>query len=482
MKRFRLAVLALLPLLLVAGCSDHPDTGIIDIRDIRAEATIHEINGVVYGLKPEGKAAVESWLADREATSAIRGQIWKHVRAGAEGEEPTLTLTYSGIDGAALEKEVPALLANAKETYEAKMAEHNAGLDKLKAERAEHQAKIDELSGSLKEYEAEVAKAQAAYDSVEAKLEAAKETYNKPFENVIAEMNALAKSKGLNVSYNQNIIGRFRNIDFSRHKNVPAECPPQKGLLAVDIREINNQCAYLEVPSELKKAGVTKEAEAILSKHFLAMHKADQELGSKGTWGKKATGLYAALSAAQDTMNARKKQAAEKFGITRSTLYTISENERRVNYLTGRIEDLDNEEYLDMFVLGGGFYGTESYNKAQSEYIDAIEKDLFAKHITRVGIIKLKDDNGVKDGVFEEVPSGLAALITMTDIVATNRGRKDVARVFNYVDMTDEALKDADAINVRVSPDSIKRRGRDTSAQKEDEDTLKFIRKQLQKA
>lgn len=476
MKRSWFAVMTALSLLVLAGCSDYPDSGVVDAREIRENATINEITGVVYGLKPEAEGAFLNYMADRESMGNFSDEVWSYVLAGSEGEKPSLAMAYKGADTSALQKEVPALFEAAQKAIDEKKAEYKAEVDKAKAELAEYQALDDQYTTSIEAYRADVAKAEADYAAMEAKLDAATEAYNQTFSGVSEALNALAKSKGLNVSYDGgNVIGRSRSIDFSKRSENPAQCPDQKGYMPVDIRAINGLCAYLPVPSELEQAGVSKQAQDIISEHFIAMQKATQTLGKKSSWGSKATGMYAAVKEAEQTLSDRKSAASEKHSVTQSMMYDVSYNKRRIEIATGSLKRLEGNDYVNSHFTPYGYWKTDGFQEETDNFVAAMEKDLFTTHIDRASVITLTAEGDVKNGAFKDVGSDYVGLIALTDVVATHRGSKDVARSISYVDLTEETVKKADLIEVKVTQDNTESRGRDGSEEKQDADAMDFL-------
>ena len=454
MKRIWLAVLAVLPMLWLAGCSDYPTEGSVELREVRERVTVNEVSGTIFGAKPGTIKAVQNLQADHRATRNLKDEAWDYVYSGAQGEKPSLTLAYEGVDGTELKAAVDFLIAAAQAEYDEEMAEYNGRNQELEAKKAELEAEVAQKSEAKAKFDAAVKKAQEALDQAQKRVDEAVAVYNKPFEAVGPELNALAETKGLKTAYNGNVIGRYRSIDFSKKSSQPKQCPPQRGYFSIDIRDVNGLCAYMQVPSEFKQAGLSDKAESIMSKHFKAMQKAKKALGEERSWGQKATGLYATLDNAKQNVSSTKKQVGKELGIDRHTMRRLELTGQQIQRIENELAERADPEFIASRI--SSLYSTpDEYRKAENAYFEAIEADLLTNKIERVSeIVKVTNDD-IPNGSFEDIPDGLEAVIAMTDLVVTVRNRKDTVRSLEVLDLTDPKVQEADQLEVRVDRDNI---------------------------
>lgn len=479
MKRTWLAVLAVLPLLWLTGCSPYSSDGVVDTREIRERATINEISGTVFGAKPGTIKAIQMFQADMSEINDLDDAAWDYVYAGSSGDKPTLNLTYEGVDQSAITASIDSVIAAAQAKYDEEMAEYNQRNDELKAEKAKLEAQVAETSEGKAKFDAAVKNAEEALKQAQARVDAAVKVYNKPFNEVGPELNKLAATKGLKTAYNGNVIGRYRSIDFSKRSSNPANCPAQRNYFSVDIRDINNLCAYLSVPTEFKQAGLTDKAEAIMSKHFKAMQKAQQTLGEEGSWRTKPSGLYASLANAKENLSSTKKQAAKQFGIDRRTMYNLQRAEKQIQRISNELADRSTPEYIERSI-SSYYYTPDDFNDAKSAYIEAFKADLLTNRIARVSTIS-KTEEGVPNGAFEDIPGDLEALVTMTDLVVTFNGRRDSVRNFEVLNLMDPKVQDADRLEVKIDFDHVDQARSDDSPEKQNEKMLRALSKYAEK-
>lgn len=480
MKKNALYVFLMLPMLWLAGCSDYASEGTVDTRIIREQADIEEITGSVYGLKKGADKAVTALNADIDALRSIDNDVWDAVKAQKpDAELPKLTLTYDGVDGSRVLAAYDAIITEAKAKYEREMAEYNTEIKELDEQLAEYESTLAEMKTSKDKHDAYIADYQKAYDSATAKLEKAKGEYNAIFASAIAEVTAAAEKHGISGRYSDSLIGRYRSIDYSKRNTSPKVCPPQRGYFAVDVRDINKQCAYLSVPRNVQGTPAEEPVKAIMAAKFKQFLKAGETLGKKRSWGSKATGLFADVDAAKEKLQNAKSKADQMHGKERDRNYKMRYATQQMERVKKELERRKTEEYIQDYALSGYFSAPDVFSEASQSYLEAAKNHFSSNHMEKTADINIAEIDGVTVGHFEDVDSGYTHLIAVSDVLASRKGRKEVVRSMDMLATDTPAVADADALSFNITRDNIEPRGRDVSEEKRVEEVIGMLLKTM---
>lgn len=467
MKKLVLFTVMILPALWLAGCSDYPSDGIVDTRVIREKADIEEITGAVYGIKKGAVEAIGNIQADYDVAYNIDDKIWETIKQnGPDAELPALALTYKDADTSALQSGYEALVAKAKTDYKEGVTDQNYRVGVLQEKLDEATATLEKLNADQAGYNADIAASDEKLKAVNERLEAEKAKYNAVFASAIEQTTALAKQHGVNGTYSDTMIGRYRSIDFTNRNTVPENCPDQKGYFAVDVRDINNQCAYLAVPRNLQGTEAESGVKVIIAKSFKEFLTQSSILGNKPSWSQKATGVYAEVAAAQEALKNAKNAAEQKYGRSNNRDYQMSSATRAVEQLTARIKEESAKDYLTGYILSSYLSTPDEYDDAKKNYFKALQKDFAENYIEKAADITLSNDNNVPVGSFSDIDSGFTHLVAVTDILASTQYKKDVLRSVDVLSTEDPLVIDADALEFSASKDNISDRGSNTTEEK----------------
>lgn len=476
MKKNSLFVFLMLPMVWLAGCSDYASEGVVDTRIVREIADIEEITGSVYGLKDGAQEAIIALHTDEQNVRRIDDEVWEAVKAEAsDAELPTLSLQYEGVDSSQVLSSYDTLVAAARAKYGEEVAEYNAEMAELENEIAGYKATLADLETSKAEHDAHIAQYQKAYDEIVAKVEAAKVAYNAVFASAIEEVTAAAEKEGINGRYSDSLIGRYRSIDYSKRSSSPKTCPAQRGYFAVDVRDVNQQCAYLTVPRNIAGTPAEAPVKAIMADKFKQFLKAEETLGKKRNWGSSATGLFAQLDAAKDALSKAAHTADEKYGSARSRNYKLRNTNQYLERLNRDLAKMQTDEYLHERVLSTYLIAPDAFKKAYQDYSKAMEEHFVANYVEKASDITMAEVDGVTVGSFEDIGSGYTHLVALSDILTNRNGRKEVVRSLGMLTTDAPEVADADELTFAVTSDNIKQRGRDISEERKMQEVIGFL-------
>lgn len=441
------AALALGVAATLAGCSDYPSDGVIDTKLLRSKAEIIEVEGNVYGIKPGGLETYAAWTHDK---SALNGALTNVVNARDAGESlPAIELKFSsdktGFDIDDFQAAVEASLVKYNAAVDARQAELVA---EIKTKRDELAAKLEEVSAAGAKHDSYVADAKAKVETAEQSLNQAIDAYNAAFTQPLEEINKLAAAAGLKkLAANSSPINSYRTLDLT-NKPVPATCPDQRSYIAVDMLKEAKTCGYIRVANYYRS--IYGDIPAIVKPSLLALPALKETLGKKGSWGRSGTGAYGELDQAEKALKERIAEANNKFG-------NASQQSRQQVWLSNQIDNADSEivrresdDYRSTAKGGINAKLDDETAAAAERYLVGLHGHLLS-HIEKGPEVVL-DDQMAK---FSGLDSGYEAAVIVAEFIAEAGGRRDAAASVHFVDLTDEAVKDAGEIRVDLSEDSF---------------------------
>ena len=465
MKNHVLISLLLLPVLFLTGCSDYPSDGIVDTRMIREESNIEEITGSVYGIKDGADEAVKALVADQRVTRSIDRELWDAVKSDLpEKEWPALTLSYNDIDGSTVLSAYDDLIVSVKKDYKEAISKNDQEISELEKKKSEYELILAGIQESKNQHDEFISEQVKAFKDASTEVEVAKQSYNNVFASAVKEVSEAAESKGISGSYNDNMIGRYRSIDFNKQKSSPQTCPVQKGYFSVDVRDINNQCAYLIVPRNVQGTVAEDDVKKIIATKFKEFLKAQQTLGQKGSWGSEPTGLFLTQDKAKKDLKNAEVKAQSNYGSTKDRKYKYSNTKQMIARINKDIDGKNDDGYIQRQVLPIFVKTPKSYDEAMFEYKKSINNHFYENYMDKASDITMGNSDGVTVGVFEDINSGYTHLVGVSDILIESNSRKQILRSIDILSMNDPGA--ADALTFVVTKDNVDRRGRDVSEEK----------------
>lgn len=445
-KRSGIGAVAAALVVSVAGCSDYPDTGLIDTKMLRSEAAIIEVEGNVYGLKT---GSVDAFSALKHDRDLIREAPYYSWIARQKGEQPPyIELQYkeSDLDSARLKTAIDEIIANAESELDKQVAE---ALAEAQSKRDQLAAKLEEVSQGGTKFDAYVAEAKAAYEASEKALENARVAYNQAIERPVKKINELAAANGLDkVGDYQNPLRSYRTIDL-RNRKMPSSCPAQRGYTTVDLRNEQKQCAYIRIPSGFDQFAA--EIAAATKDSMINIPKLKEQLGKERSWGSKASGAYAARDNAKDTYETKVAEAQNKYGNKRQRDYQKRRLNAQLERANSELARVQTDEYrieqAEMIPL----QYPENYTEALDQHVSAAFETVKG-HIEKGPVVTL----GEKDAEFQGLESGYEGAVAIADFIIEDRGRRENVTSIHYIDLTNEAVTNADELSVELTRDSLR--------------------------
>lgn len=446
-KRSSLAAVSAGIALSLVGCSDYPGDGVIDTKELRSRTAIIEAEGNVYGIETGGIDAYAVYQHDRSALINAESDAWTAYRKGED--VPTIKLQYdgdtSGFDLGAFQAALESAISEAEAKVDAEIAEDVA---KAQENRDKIAQKLEEVSKGGEKFDSYVADAKAEYEAAQKALNDAIDAYNTAIESPLNKLNEIAEANGLQAANQyQNPVNSYRTMDFS-DRQAPSSCPRQPRYTTVDMLSEQKTCGYVKIPSRFEPH--SKEIVSATKEALLSIPKLKDQLGKKGGWNRKGSGAYATLDTAEKAYKARVSDARNKFGNNRQREY----EQRHLNSSLERIDNdiarLKSEDNRNNAMIMTRPRLPEDVDAAADAYVDALRKQV-AAHIVKGPEITL----GEKDAEFSGFSGDYEGAVIVADfIVEANRGRENLTSV-HYVDLTDEAVRNADSLSVALGRDSV---------------------------
>lgn len=465
MKRLSLAVMLAIPALGLVGCSDYPSDGVVDTRQIRERAVIEEISGAVYGLKKGSTEAAQSMEADKSMTYQFSNAVWDHV--ARDGDKPDFTLSYDGVDTSAMEEEAEKLFEAAQAHLDEKMADHEADIQEIRDQKAKYESQLAEFNTAKASYEAHMKTSADALKEANEELQDAISRYNGVLNGSVSQLSELASKHGLVTFTGNSPLASYQYTDYTNRNSKPVDCPTQKGRATLDTRAKDNRCLYIMVPRQFLGTKAEAEARQILVGSMSELIVAAEKLGNKGGWMSKKTGLYLAADNAEKAVNAARREAVSKFGDSRRREYNISQLTRAIEQADHNIESMSSDEYINSRVTAGLFSVPESYMSARRDYLKSLAVHFKDNHAEKVSDITMDKVDGKPTGVFKDVGSGYVSLVAVTDLLISDRGHRGVLRSVEMLDLTSEAVADADQLEITINARNVDRRHGDDRGEEE---------------
>tara|TARA_R100000789_G_scaffold29180_1_gene32681 strand:- start:14 stop:550 length:537 start_codon:yes stop_codon:yes gene_type:complete len=152
----------------LTGCSDYPDSGVLDTRFLRTEVSIVEVEGNVYGLKSGAVEAYSAYLQDSQTLNRAVHEGWVSYRAGEELSEPDLKFTGSSeFDWGDFQTALTDVYKSAESKVDAEIAEQVAS---HKDDQKTLNKQLEEIQAKGKEFNDAVADAKAKLEKAEKDL------------------------------------------------------------------------------------------------------------------------------------------------------------------------------------------------------------------------------------------------------------------------------------------------------------------------
>lgn len=447
LKRSSLAAVTGGIALSLAGCSDFPGEGVIDTKELRTHAAIVEVEGNVYGIKQGGVDAYAVYEHDQKALNRAERNAWN---AYSKGEGiPKIELQFegdtTGFDLGAFQAALEAAVDEAKTKVDAEIAEEIAEAQKRRDDIAQ---KIEEASKGGDKFAAYVADAKAEFEAAQKALNTAIDKYNAAIASPLDKLNEIAEANGLEkVSSYQNPVKSYRTIDFSK-RSVPSSCPNQRGYTSVNLLAEQKLCAYIRLDSRFEP--YSNDVVSVTKTALINIPKLKEQIGRKGGWSTKGTGAYATLAEAEDAYKKRVSEARNKFGNDRQREYRLSSLNRDLERMEGRLADLKSDENRNSAMILTTPDLSDEAEAAADAYIDGLKANVVG-YIEKGPAITM----GEKDAKFEGFSGDYEGAAIVADFIFEDNGRRDNLTSIHYVDLTDEAVKSADAITVAVGKESF---------------------------
>lgn len=448
LKRSGLAALSAGIALSIAGCSDYPGDGVIDTKELRKMAKIVEVEGNVYGIKTGGVDAYAVYEHDKNTLRGVEYAAWESYREGKG--VPKLELQYSGsVEGFELSKFQSALDAAVEEAVTEVEAELAEDIAEAKAKRDELAAKLQEVSEGGAKFESYVADAKAEYEAAQKALNEAIDAYNAEIERPLNKLNEIAETNGLQkVRDYQNPIKNFRSIDFS-DRSMPSSCPRQAGYTTVDLRKEQELCGYIRLGSRFDP--YVSEVVSVTKAALIKLPDLQAAIGKKGGWNRDATGAYATLDTAEDAYKTRTSEARSKFGNDLQRKRQQNHLSRSLDRAENQLAKVEGDEHRDYLMRMGSIQLPRDVKESASAYIDTLEANV-AGYIEKGPEITLGD----KDAEFSGFNGDYEGAVVVADFIAGEGNRRDNMVSIHFIDLTDEAVKNADQLSAELSRESFR--------------------------
>ena len=277
--------------LLTTACSDYPSEGVVDTRSVREVAEVLEVTGNVYGVKSGGVQATQDLIHDSELMQSAHAAIWESTYK----KLPVGEFVPRYIDQDKFSASIVLIQQAAQAKLEKKQASINAEASEVEVELNEYLAREQELRAKVKLYkeiagdsEQEIAQLNKQKDELIA-------ARNQVIDSALTAVNSIARANELE-TLSSNPLKRYSKIDV-KDKN-QTSCSPYKDRLAVDAISELGQCLYFRIPKPLMAHNKAVAYE--LKNVVLELNQVEQQLGKKGGWRTKPTGIYAKLKATKN--------------------------------------------------------------------------------------------------------------------------------------------------------------------------------------
>lgn len=474
-----LAVMAIAGLGLT-GCQDHPDTGVIDTESIRIKADVSEVKGTAYGLKETSIDAVKTYQEDRHGLFNIRSKVAEYaVGNNGSTEGFALDLKYAIPEEAATEQAIKDYALSANDAMKAEYAVIQEELAGYQKKLAEASSELEDLKGVDAQMAAAIKSEKAAVDHAQGALEDMMAKANDVHKRVGEKMSTLAEKLGYTgrrkLSYNDNLIGRYRMIDFSNRSDQPKNCPDIDGNVSIDTRDLNNQCAYLNLGTIWKRdPAVEKEARSILATHFRELAEVQAKIGERDDSG--TSTLYGVVNTANAALKKARAEAIETHGSERDRERRAYQLRKVVDNAEYRIERLSDAGNQKSRLYEVDFEYADNFNDTLGGFEDAMFNDLFTNQIVALDEITHETVDGKTNGHFEEVGGDYTGVIAIADIVANMGNSKAAFRFMDFVDLKLKEVQDADEIVMKTSRDNLEVIRSFTDEEEKRKEVMKYLR------
>jgi len=442
------AALAVGVIVSLAGCSDYPDDGVIDTSILKEKAAIIDVSGNVYGIKPGGITAFSVYDHDREALKRAPYERWA---AHKNGEDfPEIQLTYAGDpQGFVLgeyQNAIDGAIAAAESETDAKLA---VALAEKDAEREEFIKRLEGVTQSGLSYQALIEEAKARYDKAEVDLQAAIDAYNAEVETPLKKLNEIAAANNLEpVGARKNPVRSYRTIDYS-DRSLPDACPRKRNYTVVDVRYELEKCGYILIPTGFEK--FSNEIASFTKSTLIKLPDLKEAIGAKSGWGNESSGAYAVRD--ETKINYREEVAAarNKFGDKRQREREQDYLSKKIDTLASRLVEMNNEDFRNSLRRRVAIEMPVEQDLLADAYIESARGDLIS-HIVKGPEITLDDETAV----FSGVEDGYEGVVVLADFIGEAGGRREPITMIQYIDLTDEAIKEAGQLNAEISLDTVR--------------------------
>ncbi len=465
-KRGGMAAIMASVLGLTAGCSDYPDEGELNTQDVRRNFQIIEITGDVYGVTEDTIEAGQAYIADSDTLDDLPSDIWAaHL---ADEGIPEFDLQYPNVDGSAVSGVIDRLAEMAQE-------QEQSVRDRVDEQIAELQANIDHnrevVAESKKNLEAfneadEVAAAELK--TVREKLTKAEKAYNEAFNAPMAEINALLEANGIAKLHPEygNPLADYYWVDREQGVDGPG-CDNRLFDIVVDARKELKKCLIFRKSTNYE--AVWDEMRPILLDATVKFEKVAEPLGQKRKFFTAPTGLYAEMEQAEAVYKQARSAAMSKYGQPSQLEYSVKRGERLIEQEQERIESLRADSHIDRLLNQQYLQVDANDRQVIRDYFNSMAADLQSQ-LEEVSSLELTKD---ESATFSDIPSGYQGLLVSGEMLLSRGGGRNSGVFTDYVDLTDEAVADADVIEATVS-----RRGLNHRVRYSSEEDMRNIRVQ----
>lgn len=430
---------------LLSACSDYPDNGTIDTSALTENATVANISGRVYGITPGVKIDLAEYEHDRRVLTETPEQRWEAHKRGDDFQE--VNLIGSGTF------DFPGYLAAIDEAINLAEQETDERVARAVAKKTDERSsllkQIDTIAQAGASYRALVDDAEARLATAEENLEAAMQAYRVELNTPRARLNKIAENAGLaSVPDHRNPARTYREINY-RNKPLPDECPQRSGFTAIDLRYEQDRCVYIQIPGAFGRHA--EEIAEITRSTLLKLPGLKDAIGEQTGWRDGATGAYAMRDDAK--LNYREEIAAarSKFGGRNQREGEQAFLNQKIDALDEELVEMRNNEFRETLRQSVPIEMPTNQEVLAYEYIESARDNLL-EHVVKGPKIAFK---GVTPS-FEGLESGYIGAVVVANISLQLVDKQELVTSLQYIDLTDESIRDAGKLMVKVAPATLK--------------------------
>lgn len=476
---------------LVSGCSDYPDSGYLDTQQVSERFAIVDISGDVYGAKAGTFDLIENLRHDADMLLSQYGdnevsypdEVFKAIQAGEA--MPTMSLEFPSGEGfpdmTGIEEAIQAEVRAYIDRVESEVAEQITAQQK---EMAELEAEVTEAENKLGNYSANVKKAEAALEAARTELNNAIDSYNSVQDKSLEVLNAALTKAGVDSKFSSNPLTRYRYIDFA-NKTKPGTCPRQRRNIAVNLLSEWEKCIYIYDPSGNRFGSAEPTISALAKEYLLKIDAAGAKIGQKGGWNKKATGLYAAVDDAEETLQDARRGGDTGVRNPRMMQLSLERNQQRLAEYKERIAQLEAPEYLQNELWENDHMPdyrrnvSEAHGERVRSYIEAMRQHL---NDQVVKVSPLEFDSETEDARFTDFDGDFDAISIASNIVMSAGGRRTAQSLISSRHLLDPSLADAEELVVDVDSKDAERFDMDNLEEVQHEIMARLLRMNVEVA